>query len=104
MSDGSKRYNCSIIDIHDCSIIASLNGKEMTSQLAINTLQKALTSQVNLKKTLILHSDQGSQYTSEGFTDFCQLHKIKQDAFMITHLWNVITIPLKMSNIPLPFS
>jgi putative transposase len=78
LTDGSKRYNCSIIDIYDRSIIASLNGKEITSQLAIKTLQKALASQPKLKYGLILHSDQGSQYTSQEFTDFCTLHKIQQ--------------------------
>lgn len=78
LTDGSKRYNCSIIDLYDRSIIASLNGKEITSQLAIKTLQKALTSQPKLKYKLILHSDQGAQFTSQQFTDFCELHRIKQ--------------------------
>ena len=55
-----------------------MNGKEITSQLAIKTLQKAIASQPKLKSQLILHSDQGSQYTSQEFTDFCTLHKIQQ--------------------------
>ena len=74
----AKRYNCSIIDLYDRSVIASLNGKEITSELAINTLKKAIASQPKLNTELILHSDQGSQYTSEAFTDFCKSMNITQ--------------------------
>lgn len=42
-----------------------------TSDLAIRTLQKALDSQHLAEGSLILHSDQGSQYTSKAFTEFC---------------------------------
>lgn len=44
LTDGSRRYNCSIIDLHDRSVVASLNGKEITSHLAINTLKKAFAA------------------------------------------------------------
>lgn len=78
LTNGKKRYNCSIIDLYDRSVVASLNGKEITSELAINTLRRALDAQPTLKDELILHSDQGSQYTSKDFTDFCQSVKIQQ--------------------------
>lgn len=78
LTDGSKRYNCSIIDLYDRSIIASLNGKEITSELAVSTLNKAIASQPKLSAGLILHSDQGSQYTSEAFTAFCESVHITQ--------------------------
>lgn len=78
LSDGSKRYNCSIIDLHDRTVIASLNSKKMDSKLAIETLKKALASQQRIKDGLLLHSDQGSQYTSKEFYEFCQSHKIVQ--------------------------
>lgn len=35
-------------------------------------LKKALESQQTIKGNRILHSDQGSQYTSKEFTEFCQ--------------------------------
>ncbi|MBF8983005.1 DDE-type integrase/transposase/recombinase [Lutibacter sp. B2] len=41
LSNGSKRYNCTILDIYDRSVIATLNGKEITSNLAIRTLKLA---------------------------------------------------------------
>ena len=78
LTDGKKRYNCSIIDLYDRSIIASLNSSKITSELAIKTLKMAIASQPKLNAGLILHSDQGSQYTSEAFTGFCESVKIFQ--------------------------
>ena len=59
------RYNCSIIDLHDRSIVASITDRHITSDLAIRTLQKALDSQPAIRRKLILHSDQGSQVRQE---------------------------------------
>ncbi len=78
LKDVRKRYNCSIIDLYDRSVIASLNEKEMTAELAINTLKKALSTQPAMKNDLILHSDQGSQYTSKAFIEFCESANITQ--------------------------
>lgn len=72
MTDRSMRYNYSILDLHDRSIVASITGKQITSDLAIRTLKKAIKSQQTIKENLILHSDQGSQYTSKEFTEFCK--------------------------------
>ena len=71
LSNGSKRYNCTIIDLHDRSVVASITDKKITSDLAIRTLQKAIQSQKPKCQQLLLHSDQGSQYTSQEFIDFC---------------------------------
>lgn len=73
LTNGSKRYNGSIIDVYDRSIIASITDKHITSERAKHTLQKALDSHSGVNtKTLILHSDQGSQYTSKEFTEYCE--------------------------------
>ena len=50
----------------------------MTSDLAIRTLGKALSSQRKRSNGLILHSDQGSPYTSKAFTNFCEEHDLTQ--------------------------
>lgn len=71
LSDGEVRYNCSILDLHDRSIVASLTDRHITADLAIRTVRKALTSQPAIKGKIILHSDQGSQFTSKEFVDFC---------------------------------
>lgn len=78
LTDGSKRYNCSILDLHDRSVIASITDKNITADLAIRTLKKALESQKSISPDLILHSDQGSQYTSKDFTEFCASSGIRQ--------------------------
>jgi transposase InsO family protein len=72
------RYNCSIIDLHERSVIASITDRNITSDLAIRTLQKAIDSQPEITGELILHSDQGSQYTSKAFIEFCESVNVTQ--------------------------
>ena len=78
LSDHEVRYNCTIIDLHDRSVVASITDRHITSGLAIRTLQKALDSQPAVKGELILHSDQGSQYTSKAFVEFCKSVHVTQ--------------------------
>ena len=79
LSDGSKRYNCTIIDLHNRSVVASITDRNITADLAKRTLAKAINSQpgIDLSK-LLVHSDQGSQYTSKEFTEFCERLGITQ--------------------------
>ncbi len=49
MKNHEVRYNCTIIDLHDRSVIASITDRHITSDLAIRTLQKALDSQPAMK-------------------------------------------------------
>ena len=72
LKNGEVRYNCAIIDLYDRSVVASVTDRYITSDLAIRTLQKALEAQRISKGSLTLHSDQGSQYTSKAFTEFCE--------------------------------
>ena len=78
LKDHEVRYNCTIIDLHDRSVIASITDHHISSDLAIRILQKALDSQPAIKGGLILHSDQGSQYTSKTFTEFCESVNVTQ--------------------------
>lgn len=73
LANGSKRYNSSIIDPHDRSVVVSITDKNIIADLAKRTLQKAVASQaeINLNR-LLVHSDQGSQYTSKEYTEFCE--------------------------------
>lgn len=75
--NGQVRYNCTIIDLFDRSVIASMNDSHITSEPAINTLKKALINE-KYPKELILHSDQGSQFTSYEFVEFCKKNNIIQ--------------------------
>ena len=75
--NGRFRYNCSIIDLFDRAIVASVNAGYINTELAIETLSKAL-AQENNPKGLILHSDQGGQFASLDFVTFCKEHGIRQ--------------------------
>ena len=72
------RHNWSIVDLYDRSVIASVTEGQITSSLAIRTLKKALESQPRISGELILHSDQGSQYTSKAFVKFCESVHVTQ--------------------------
>ena len=61
-----------------CMIVASENGKYITAELAIRTLEKAIHAQHCDTSNLILHSDQGVQFASLEFTRFCSLWGITQ--------------------------
>ena len=77
MKDGSKRYNCSIMDLYDKFIVATKNGPHLDANLAIETLKLALELTEHPKE-LLLHSDQGSPYTSQAFTEYCEQNNITQ--------------------------
>lgn len=77
LENGEKYYNCSILDLYDRSIVATLCSNKIDSNLAIKTLEKALKTQ-KYPKNLIFHTDQGSQFTSKSFTSFCKENSIKQ--------------------------
>ncbi len=70
-------YNCTIIDLYRREVVATFTSDRMDSTLAEITLQKALLTR-KPDKGLILHSDQGSQYTSKSFVKFCSEHQIQQ--------------------------
>ena len=78
LKNGDVRYNCTIIDLHDRSVVASITDRHITRELAIRTLQKALEFQRPAEGSLILHSDQGSQYTSKAFIEFCESAHVTQ--------------------------
>ena len=77
LSNVTMRYNCTIIDLYDRSVVASVNGSTITAKLAISALEKALLTE-KPKQGLILHSDQGSQFTSWEFTQFCKTYSVTQ--------------------------
>ncbi len=79
LQNGAKRYNCTIIDLFDRSVVASVTDKEITAELAKMALSKAIKDNPKVLKTgVILHSDQGSQFTSNDFIETCKGYGIKQ--------------------------
>ena len=78
LKNGDMRYNCTILDLHDRCVISSITDRSITAELAKRTLEKALLSQAEIKGVLILHSDQGSQYTSKEFVEYCESVNVTQ--------------------------
>lgn len=78
LENDEKRYNCTIVDLHDRSVIASITDRNITADLGVRTLRKAIESQPEIKGVLILHSDQGSQYTSKEFVEYCKRMRVTQ--------------------------
>lgn len=79
LENGDIRYNCAIMDLFDRSIVASEYGSEMSAELAIKTLDKALISEhIASNLSLILHSDQGNEFTSKKFAEHCKAKGVRQ--------------------------
>lgn len=78
LTNGSRRYNCTIIDLYDRSVVASVNSHHINAELAIETLKQALSKNKISKHKIIVHSDQGSQFTSKAFVEFCKDHNVQQ--------------------------
>lgn len=77
LANGSMHYNCTIIDLYDRSVIACVNSKYINTELAKEALSKAISTE-KPKKDVILHSDQGCQFTSWAFVDYCKSNGIIQ--------------------------
>ena len=60
---GQKKWNNLYYQIYDRSIVASVNGISIHTELEKNALEKVLKSE-KARKGLILHSNQGCQFTS----------------------------------------
>lgn len=75
--DGTMRYNCTIIDLCGREAIATLNSNHIDTKLAKSTLEIALKRR-KPPNGLILHSDQGSQFTSLEFNRFCEKNHVQQ--------------------------
>ena len=77
LSNGKMRYNCAVMDLYDRSVVSSLNSEYINTKLAKAAVEQALGAE-KPGKGLILHSDQGSQYTSWKFVDYCKKSGIRQ--------------------------
>lgn len=77
LNGGKKRYNCTIVDLYDRSVVATLNSKYIDSKLAIDTLKLAI-SKTNHNGNIVLHSDQGAQFSSFAFTTYCEDAGVRQ--------------------------
>lgn len=59
-------YIASVVDLYDRKIIDWAYGKNITAELAVNVVRNIYLN-IPDNKVIILHSDLGSQYTSDKF-------------------------------------
>lgn len=72
LSNGTMRYNCTIIDLYDRCVVASVNSSSIDHKLAKEALNKAIAATDCNPKQMLLHSDQGVQFTSQKFVEHCE--------------------------------
>ena len=65
------RYMCAVVDLCGKVVLAWRLGSDMTASLVTDTIRDAL-KQEKVTDGLALHSDQGSQYTSQVYFDLSQ--------------------------------
>ena len=71
-------YLCVIKDLYDKSIIAYRQSRFNDNPLVIETVKEALTKvRRSTRKGLILHSDQGSQFTSIAYRKLLKRRQVK---------------------------
>ena len=73
----NRRYNCTVLDLYDRRVVASVNSSHIDTRLAIDALRLAVKGS-GTGTGLILHSDRGSQFTSKEFVEFCKGNGIVQ--------------------------
>ena len=74
--NGSRAYLSTIIDLFDRHVIAYKISKRNDNKLVIDTLNEALTKEKDVYG-LIIHSDQGFQYTSYEYKAICESNGIQ---------------------------
>ena len=69
-------YMCAVIDLCGKMVLAYRIGTNMTASLVTDTIRDAKQKEM-VTNGLTLHSDQGSQYTSEAYFDLMQEYHIQ---------------------------
>jgi len=72
---GSMLYMCAVLDLCGKAVLAWKIGTDMSSSLVTDTIREAL-KQEKVTGGLALHSDQGSQYTSQAYFDLTQEYHV----------------------------
>lgn len=110
-------YLSTIMDLHSRRIIGYSFSKKMATDLVLKTLESAVKNRT-ITGDLIIHTDLGSQYTSDNYNQrLTELHIRTHTAVrvvrMIMRQWNPFTLPskrnvfiqcrsLKIMKLPLP--
>ena len=73
---GSRAYLSTIIDLYDRKVVAYKISKHNDNKLVMDTLNEAISKRKDVSG-LIIHSDQGFQYTSYEYKAICESNGIQ---------------------------
>ena len=73
---GSRAYLSTIIDLYDRHVVSYVISKRNDLKLVMDTLNKAISKEKDVHG-LIIHSDQGFQYTSYEYKAICESNGIR---------------------------
>ena len=73
---GSRTYLSTILDLYDRKVVAYKISKHNDIKLVTDTLNEAIAKRKDVSG-IILHSDQGFQYTSYEYTAICESNNIQ---------------------------
>ena len=74
--NGGRAYLSSIIDLYDKKIVAYVISRSNDNKLVIDTILQAIAKRKDVTG-VILHSDQGFQYTSNEYRSICEAKGIQ---------------------------
>ena len=77
---GSRAYLSTIIDLYDRHVVAYKISKTNDNKLVMDTLNEAIAKEKDVNG-LILHSDQGFQYTSYEYKAICESNGIQIESW-----------------------
>ena len=80
-------YLSTIKDLFDGFIVAHLLGKENTISLVTDTLKQAVQKE-KISQEILIHSDQGPQYTSEEYFDLTSGYRMKPSMSRRGNCWD----------------
>src|SRR5699024_12405712 len=66
LSNGKMRYNCTVMDLYDRSVVSSLNSEHINTELAKAAVEKALGTERDRKSTRL-----NSSHVSTSYAVFC---------------------------------
>ena len=77
---GSRAYLSTIIDLYDRHVVSYKISKYNDNRLVIDTLNEGIAKEKDVNG-LILHSDQGFQYTSYEYKAICESNGIQIESW-----------------------
>jgi transposase InsO family protein len=82
-------YVCTVLDLYSRKVIAYDFSSKMDTDILVNAFNKAIQARKGAKLDgLIFHSDQGSQYSSNVFSELLQKNKITQSMSRRGNCWD----------------